>query len=84
MNTLTPTALSVAATLVPAQTAVELRVDPHRLRVQLLGEFRAAWSAGDHDRMSVVMAAAADLDDEHPDEVPLRDELLGVRYGAVA
>ncbi|MFD9630093.1 hypothetical protein [Streptomyces violascens] len=68
----------------PAPTVVELRVDSHRLRVQLLTEFRAAWSAGDHDRMSVVMKAAADLDDAHPDEVPLRDEFHGVQYGAVA
>lgn len=84
MNTLTPSPLVVAASHEPlrrvlgepAPSAAELRVDADRLR--LLGEFRAAWSAGDHDAMTEVVLAAIELDWADPDGPRLMDEIRGI------
>ncbi|WP_326739120.1 hypothetical protein [Streptomyces sp. NBC_01022] len=58
--------------------------DPDRLGRNLLTEFRAAWSTGDHDQMTAVMLAAIDLDHATPDAPRLMDEIRGIRYQAAA
>ncbi|MFE4857333.1 hypothetical protein [Streptomyces sp. NPDC056670] len=68
----------------PAPTVVELRPDPDRLALQLLTEFRAAWSSGDVDRMSEVMIDAIDFDDAHRGGPRLMDEICGIQTPAVA
>jgi hypothetical protein len=59
-------------------------VDTDRLADSLLTEFRAAWSAGDHDQMSLVMVAAIDLDRSVPDSPRLMDEIRGFNTQAAA
>lgn len=58
--------------------------DPDRLGRNLLTEFRAAWSTGDHDQMTAVMLAAIDLDHATPDAPRLMDEIRGLSYTAAA
>ncbi|MFB7548568.1 hypothetical protein [Streptomyces sp. NPDC056154] len=59
-------------------------VDTDRLGRNLLDEFRAAWSVGDHDRMSHVMLAAIELDQSAPGEPRLTDEIRGIQMPAAA
>lgn len=70
-------------TVAQAQQAATI-ADPDRLAVSLLSEFRAAWSAGDHDQMTAVMLAAIDLDHATPDAPRLMDEIRGIRYQTAA
>lgn len=70
-------------TVAQAQLAATLD-DPDRLGRNLLTEFRAAWSTGDHDQMTAVMLAAIDLDHSAPDAPRLMDEIRGIRYQAAA
>ncbi|WP_328903259.1 hypothetical protein OHR86_28060 [Streptomyces sp. NBC_00441] len=58
--------------------------DPERLGRNLLTEFRAAWSTGDHDHMTNVIRAAIDLDHAAPDSPRLMDEIRGISYQAAA
>ncbi|MFD9603293.1 hypothetical protein [Streptomyces sp. NPDC059970] len=59
-------------------------VDTDRLAVSLLDEFRAAWSAGDHDQMTNVVLAAIELDQSAPGEPRLMDEICGLNTQAAA
>ncbi|MEU1088924.1 hypothetical protein ABZ401_19175 [Streptomyces sp. NPDC005892] len=59
-------------------------VDSDRLSLNLLNEFRAAWSTGDHDQMTAVMLAAIDLDQAAPGAPRLMDEIRGMNYQAAA
>jgi hypothetical protein len=59
-------------------------VDTDRLADSLFNEFRAAWSAGDHDQMTLVMVAAIDLDRSTPDAPRLMDEIRGFNTQAAA
>ena len=70
-------------TVAQAQLAAVV-ADPDRLSVNLLTEFRAAWSTGNHDQMTAVMLAAIDLDQATPDAPRLMDEIRGIRYQAAA
>ncbi|MCX4786489.1 hypothetical protein OG369_09925 [Streptomyces sp. NBC_01221] len=63
---------------------VTAAVDTDRLATSLLTEFRAAWSAGDRDRMSHVMLAAIELDQSVPGEPRLMDEIRGFNTQAAA
>lgn len=72
------------ATITVAQAERAAAVDTDRLGINLLTEFRAAWSAGDHDQMSLVMLAAIDLDSATPDAPRLMDEIRGIGYPAAA
>lgn len=76
-----PAVADLRATLTVAEVAVspDVPVDVERLAGNLLVEFRAAWSTGDHDQMSAVMLAAHELDTAHPDEPRLMDEIRGIR-----
>ncbi|WP_405718134.1 hypothetical protein [Streptomyces sp. NBC_00046] len=59
-------------------------VDTDRLGRNLLDEFRAAWSAGDHDQMTAVILAAIELDQATPGEPRLMDEIRGINTPAAA
>ncbi|MEU3125836.1 hypothetical protein AB0L83_21935 [Streptomyces sp. NPDC052071] len=73
------------ATITVAQAEQAATIaDPDRLSVNLLNEFRAAWSTGNHDQMTAVMLAAIDLDHATPDAPRLMDEIRGIRYQAAA
>lgn len=61
----------------PAPTAAVL-VDTDRLALQLLTEFRAAWSRGDESRISEVMVEAIVFDDAHRGGPRLMDEIRGI------
>lgn len=67
-----------------ARAAAVVPAADEGLALKLLDEFRAAWSEGDHDRMSEVMLAAVDLDRANPDHPRLMDEIRGLRQPAVA
>ncbi|MCX5145121.1 hypothetical protein [Streptomyces sp. NBC_00338] len=68
-----------AITVAQAEQAAAV-ADPDRLGRNLLTEFRAAWSVGNHDQMTAVMLAAIDLDHATPDAPRLMDEIRGIRY----
>ncbi|MFD7616596.1 hypothetical protein [Streptomyces sp. NPDC059802] len=59
-------------------------VDINRLGRNLLNEFRAAWSVGDHNQMTAVILAAIDLDQAAPDAPRLMDEIRGIQMPAAA
>ncbi|MCX4849820.1 hypothetical protein [Streptomyces sp. NBC_00893] len=59
-------------------------VDVNRLGRNLLNEFRAAWSVGNHDQMTAVILAAIDLDQAAPDSPRLMDEIRGIQLPAAA
>ncbi|MFE9850299.1 hypothetical protein ACFYPN_16015 [Streptomyces sp. NPDC005576] len=59
-------------------------VDSDRLSLNLLNEFRAAWSTNNHDQMTAVMLAAIDLDQAAPGAPRLVDEIRGMNYQAAA
>ncbi|MFB6873730.1 hypothetical protein [Streptomyces sp. NPDC056323] len=59
-------------------------VDVSRLGRNLLNEFRAAWSVGDHNQMTAVILAAIDLDRAAPGEPRLMDEIRGIQMPAAA
>ncbi|MFF0055649.1 hypothetical protein ACFYRI_14790 [Streptomyces microflavus] len=58
--------------------------DPDRLSRNLLSEFRAAWSDGNHDHMTAVVLAAIDLDRAAPGAPRLMDEIRGLSTPAAA
>ncbi|MGW2861909.1 hypothetical protein [Streptomyces sp. NPDC001205] len=62
-----------ATTLVP-----DIGADAERLADRLFTEFRAAWAAGDHDRMSEVIVDAIVFDDAHRGGPRLMDEIRGI------
>lgn len=70
-------------TVAQAEQAVAV-VDPDRLGVNLLKEFRAAWSDSSHDRMTAVILAAIDFDHATPDAPRLMDEIRGIQLPAAA
>ncbi|WP_405699113.1 hypothetical protein OG209_05325 [Streptomyces sp. NBC_01383] len=73
------------ATITVAQAEQAAAVaDPDRLGRNLLNEFRAAWSIGDRNQMSLVMLAAIDLDQSAPGAPRLVDEIRGISYQAAA
>ncbi|MFJ8923889.1 hypothetical protein ACIREK_30980 [Streptomyces sp. NPDC102415] len=73
------------ATITVAQAEQAAAVaDPDRLGRNLLNEFRAAWSTGDHNQMTAIMLAAIDLDQSTPDAPRLMDEIRGINYPAAA
>ncbi|MER5613272.1 hypothetical protein [Streptomyces sp. NPDC002215] len=59
-------------------------VDTERLGRNLITEFRAAWSVGNHDQMTHVILAAIELDQAAPGEPRLMDEIRGIQYPAAA
>ncbi|MEU4502635.1 hypothetical protein [Streptomyces sp. NPDC024089] len=59
-------------------------VDTERLGRNLITEFRAAWSVGNHDQMTDVILAAIDLDQAAPDAPRLMDEIRGIQMPAAA
>ncbi|MCX4863479.1 MULTISPECIES: hypothetical protein [unclassified Streptomyces] len=59
-------------------------VDTDRLGRNLLDEFRAAWSVGNHDQMTAVILAAIELDQAAPDAPRLMDEIHGINTPAAA
>lgn len=61
-----------------ARAATFVPVDADDLARKLLTEFRAAWSVGDHDRMSEVIVDAIELDDAHRGGPRLMDEIRGI------
>lgn len=71
-------------TVAQAEALAAQVVDTDRLATSLLTEFRAAWSAGDRDRMSHVMLAAIELDQSVPDSPRLMDEIRGINTPAAA
>ncbi|WP_326768833.1 hypothetical protein OG978_33695 [Streptomyces sp. NBC_01591] len=71
-------------TVAQAEALAARVVDTDRLAVSILDEFRAAWSAGDRDRMSHVMVAAIELDQAAPGEPRLMDEIRGINTPAAA
>lgn len=71
--------LRTKLTVAEAAASPDVPVDVDRLAGNLLVEFRAAWSTGDHDQMSAVMLAAHELDMANPDEPRLMDEIRGIR-----
>ncbi|MFJ3141687.1 hypothetical protein ACIPJM_04450 [Streptomyces halstedii] len=70
-------------TVTQAQQAA-VAVDTDRLGRNLLTEFRAAWSTGDHNQMTAIMLAAIDLDQSTPGSPRLMDEIRGMNYQAAA
>lgn len=51
-------------------------------RADMVSQFLAA--RGDWDRRMVLLAEAAEFDKQHPDDVPLYDELHGTMLGLAA
>lgn len=73
-----------ASITVAQAAAVTAVADTDRLADSLLVEFRAAWSAADHDQMTAVMLAAIDLDQSAPGSPRLMDEIRGIQLPAAA
>jgi hypothetical protein len=65
----------------PAPLASDLHVDDSAYRARLIELYA---TAGDWRVKAELREEARRYDKAHPDEVPLVDELLGVRCGAVA
>jgi hypothetical protein len=65
----------------PAPLASDLHADDSAYRARLIELYA---TAGDWRVKAELRDEARRYDKAHPDEVPLVDELLGVRYGAVA
>lgn len=83
--TASPRAAARRAQIAVAQAEQAAAVaDPDRLGRNLLSEFRAAWSVGNHDQMTAVMLAAIDLDTAAPGAPRLMDEIRGLNTQAAA